>query len=144
MTCVEPNMRLRKRKSISMCKPHPSEAQTAKLLDSSLAQTHIAPMSTKETESVVAAVRLLREWLGQVQERLNQSGQRWLSSQLDVSQPTVFRWWAGQLRPGPEFRAAIDSLSEGKVPFESWYKPKELATSRIGKGKKRGHQQAQE
>ena len=64
---------------------------------------------------------LLRAW-----RKESGRSQKELSGEVAVSQPALCEWESGARRPELPAAVALEALSEGKVPIESWGYPADL------------------
>lgn len=69
----------------------------------------------------VPALPKIKQWLSQPG-----CSQGWLSEQLGVSRPTVYRWVTGEHAPDAHYRRAIYDLSKHAVHFDDWYTDEQL------------------
>lgn len=53
-----------------------------------------------------------------------------LAAKLGISGPSVTHWTQGTSRPEAHHRLALAKITDGAVPFESWFTQSESATAR--------------
>jgi len=57
---------------------------------------------------------------------LLKTSQSAIARALHLEQPTISAWARGAARPEPQYRQALDRITEGFIPFEAWYSADEL------------------